>query len=355
MDDIIYAYWLASIEGVGNKTIRQLRKYCGNAVNIYHMSAGELIRLYGIGEAAASRIRDSKKTWDLDNEWEKLLSTGACFVSLEQPNYPRRLRDIYDPPYGLYYIGALPPDDAPAVGIVGARECSPYGEKLAKQTGACLGANHVSVISGMARGIDGYGHEGALSGGGRTYGVLGCGVDVVYPPEHSRLYERIVAGGGILSEYAPGTAPRPGFFPQRNRIISGLSDVVLIIEARERSGSLITADCALEQGKDVYAAPGRVGDALSAGCNHLIRQGAGILTSPEEFVQDIGVLSEKNKLPLEKSERLVYSCLDLHPKSIDEISQKTALDIVTTAEILFGMERKGLVREVWQNHYISAN
>jgi DNA processing protein len=319
------------------------------------MSAGELIRLYGIGEAAASRIRDSKKTWDLDKEWEKLLSAGVCFVSLEQPNYPRRLRDIYDPPYGLYYIGALPPDDAPAVGIVGARECSPYGEKLAKQTGACLGANHVSVISGMARGIDGFGHEGALSGGGRTYGVLGCGVDVVYPPEHGRLYARFVAGGGILSEYAPGTAPRPGFFPQRNRIISGLSDVVLIIEARERSGSLITADCALEQGKDVYAAPGRVGDALSAGCNHLIRQGAGILTSPEEFVQDIGVLSEKNKLPLEKSERLVYSCLDLHPKSIDEISQKTALDIVTTAEILFGMERKGLVREVWQNHYISAN
>jgi DNA processing protein len=355
MEDIIYAYWLANISGVGNKTIRQLRKYCGNAANIYHMSAGELTRLYGINEAAASRIRDSKKHWDIDREWDVFLSTGAHFISLEQPGYPRRLRNIYDPPYGLYYIGELPPDDAPAVGIVGARECSGYGKNLAKRTASCLGANHVSIISGMARGIDGCGHEGALSGGGKTYGVLGCGVDVVYPPEHGRLYERIAAHGGIISEYPPGTQPRPGYFPQRNRIISALSDVLLIIEARARSGSLITADCALEQGRDVYAAPGRVGDALSEGCNRLIRQGAGILVSPEDLLAELGVLSEKNKFPLEKSERLVYSCLDLHPKSIDEISQKTALDIVTTAEILFAMERKGLVREAWQNHYISAN
>jgi DNA processing protein len=277
---------------------------------------------------------------------------------MEQPSYPQRLRHIYDPPYGLYYMGELPDERAPAAAIVGARACSPYGKKLAGRIGSCLGANGVSIISGMARGIDGYGHEGALEGGGKTYGVLGCGVDVVYPPEHGRLYEEIVSHGGILSEYAPGMPPKPGYFPQRNRIISALSDVVLIIEAREKSGSLITADCALEQGKDVYAAPGRVGDPLSAGCNRLIRQGAGIILSPEELLTDLGILSAKstkNYFPLEKSERLVYSCLDLHPKSIDEISRKTASDIVTTAGILYEMERKGLVREVWQNHYISVN
>ena len=353
--DILYAYWLANISGVGSKTIHQLYKYCGSAKAIYHMTGRELQKLYGITENAAARISDAKKKWDLDHEWEQLTRRGVSFVSLEQRTYPRRLRHLYDPPYGLYYIGQLPPDDLPSAGVVGARSCSGYGKQMARRIGKCLGANDVSVISGLARGIDGYGHEGALEGGGRTYAVLGCGVNVVYPAEHGPLYERIAAHGGILSEYPPDMPPAPGYFPMRNRIIAGLSDALIIIEAKEKSGSLITADCALEQGKDVYAVPGRITDPVSAGCNHLIRQGAGILLSPEEVVSELGLLSEKNKLTLEKSQRLVYSCLDLHPKSMEEISRETALDPVTLAQILDALEERGLVQETWKNHYISVN
>ncbi|MGN0345645.1 MAG: DNA-processing protein DprA [Lachnospiraceae bacterium] len=355
MEDLIYSYWLANISGIGTKTIHQLYKYCGSAKAVWHLSGSELKKLYGITEEAAVRISRSKTKWDPDKEWDKLLERGISFVSMEQGGYPRRLREIYDPPYGLYYIGKLPPEEAPSVGIVGGRACSRYGKDIAKRSGKCLAANGVSIISGMARGIDSYGHEGAMDGGGSTFAILGCGVNIVYPPEHAALYERIAANGGILSEYPPDMPPRPGFFPMRNRIIAGLSDLLLIIEAKEKSGSLITADCALEQGKDIYAAPGRIGDPLSAGCNRLIRQGAGILLSPEELVGELGFLPEKNKLPLEKSERLVYSCLDLHPKSMEKISEETALDIVTLAELLFALEEKGLVQEAWQNHYISVN
>ncbi len=353
--DILYAYWLANISGIGAKTIHQLYKYCGSAKHIYEMGATELSRLYKITEDVAMRISNAKKSWDLYGQWEQLMSRGISFVSLEQENYPARLRHLYDPPYGLYYIGSLPPDDLPSAGIVGARGCSPYGKQMALDIGRCLGANHVSVISGLARGIDGFGHQGALDGGGRTYGVLGCGVNVVYPPQHAALYEEITAHGGILSEYPPDMAPLPGFFPMRNRLISGLSDALIVIEAREKSGSLITADCALEQGKDVYAVPGRMNDPLSYGCNHLIRQGAGILLSPEEVVGELGLLSEKNKLPLEKSQRLVYSCLNLHPKSMEKIATETGLEPELLFSLLEELEDRGLVKEAWQNHYISVS
>lgn len=355
MEDIVYSYWLANISGVGSRTIRQLYKYCGSAKTIYHLSGSELKKLYGVSERAAERIYDSKRSWDVDREWDKLQERGISFLSMEQAAYPGRLREIYDPPYGIYYIGALPSEKQRTAGIVGARDCSAYGKKAALRVGKCLAANGMAIISGMARGIDGYGHEGALGGGGKTYAVLGCGVNVVYPQEQRLLYERIVQNGGVISEYPPDMQPKPGFFPARNRIISALSDVVIIIEAKEKSGSLITADCALDQGKDIYAVPGRMDDALSAGCNRLIRQGAGILLSPDDLVSELSLLPGKNKLPLEKSERLVYSCLGLHPKSIEEISEETALDFVTITELLFGMEEKGLVREAWQNHYISVN
>lgn len=355
MENMIYSYWLANISGVGIRTIHQLYKYCGSAKAIYYMSGRDLRKLHGIKESAAQRICESRKSWDLEKEWDKLQRSGISFLSIEQETYPDRLRDIYDPPYGIYYIGGLPSEMQPTAGIVGSRVCSAYGKNAALRIGKCLAANGAAIISGMARGIDGYGHEGALNGGGKTYAVLGCGVDVVYPSEHRLLYERIAQNGGIISEYPPGMQPKPGFFPVRNRIISAFSDVLIIIEAKEKSGSLITADCALEQGKDIYAVPGRMDDPFSAGTNRLIRQGAGILLSPEDLVSELTFLPEKNKLPLEKSERLVYSCLDFHPKSMEEISEETALDFVTLAEILFRMAEKGLVQEVWQNHYISVN
>ncbi len=355
MGDIIYAYWLANIPGVGQKTIRQLCKYCGSAENVWHTSGSELKRIYGVGEDAAERVCSSRRSWDPKARWDELADRGISFISIEQENYPRRLRCIYDPPFGLYYIGGLPPDDAPSAGIVGARSCTNYGRDSARSLGKCLAGAGVSVISGLARGIDAHGHEGALDAGGRTFAMLGCGVNVVYPPEHARLYEQVAASGGILSEYPPDTPPRPGFFPMRNRIISAFSDVLAVIEAREKSGSLITADLALDQGKDVYALPGRTSDALSAGCNRLIRQGAGILLSPGDLLMDMGLLDKKSELPLEMSQSLVYSRIGLHPISMEKLCEQTNLDPADLAEILFELEDKGLVREVWQNHYASVN
>ena len=206
-----------------------------------------------------------------------------CF----ETGFPARLKEHTGMPKQLYFLGKLPPD-APSVAIVGARRCTAYGRAKARELGQYLAEHGVAVISGLADGIDGYAHEGALAGGGRTYAVLGSGPDICYPRSHCGLYEAILGqDGGILSEYSPGTPPLPGHFPARNRIISALSDLVVVVEARRRSGSLITADFALEQGKTVLAFPGRQGDPLSEGTNMLIAQGAGIVSSYEAVLWEV--------------------------------------------------------------------
>ena len=215
------------------------------------------------------------------------------------------------------------------------------------------------VLSGMARGIDAYGHIGALKAGGNTYAVLGCGVNICYPRTNQKLYEDILSHGGIISEYPPETEPIAQLFPARNRIISALSDVVVIVEAKERSGSLITADFALEQGKDIYAVPGRVTDSLSMGCNNLIRQGAGIINSVEDFVKDLELYAcndttqeNFNKLLLEKDESLVYACLSLRPKSMEELLKKTGFARPQIADILQRLIQKDFITESFKNYYI---
>jgi len=218
------------------------------------------------------------------------MQTGMDKVRMlrqQDGEYPGRLKKIPDPPKTLYVMGGLPKEHIPAVAVIGARDCSEYGKYIATSLGAALGRNGIQVISGMARGIDGIGQEAALDAGGSSFAVLGCGVDVCYPANNRRLYEKLQTGGGILSEYPPGTPPRAGNFPPRNRIVSGLSDAVVVVEAREKSGTLITVDMALEQGREVYVVPGRVTDPLSCGCNRLLRSGAGIFLDAEEFMEEL--------------------------------------------------------------------
>ena len=224
-----------------------------------------------------------------------------------------------------------------------------------------LGQNHIGVISGMARGVDAHGHWGAIEGGGRTYAVLGCGIDICYPASNYELYGQIAAQGGVMSEYPPGTEPNPGLFPMRNRIISGVSDIVVVVEAKVKSGSLITADYALEQGKDIYAVPGRISDSLSGGCNRLIRQGAGMILSAEDFVRDLDVFVEKlstkdtfAKNALEKEELLVYSVLDLQPKNMEELMKATDMSVTQLTGILSTLLSKGFAEEVFKNYYIGT-
>ena len=216
--------------------------------------------------------------------------------------YPKRLREIPNPPKELYVLGRVPEEQIPTVAIIGARDCSEYGKYVASCLGAALGRNGIQVVSGMARGIDGIGQEAALDSGGSSFAVLGCGVDICNPAGNRRLYEKLRTGGGILSEYPPGTPPLPRHFPPRNRIVSGLSDAVVVVEAREKSGTLITVDMALEQGREVYVVPGRVTDPLSRGCNRLLKLGAGLLLEQGEFVEELRVICEKKGLRVEEKE-----------------------------------------------------
>ena len=232
---------------------------------------------------------------------------------------------------------------------------------MARQFSEVLAAEGVQIISGMARGIDGISQKSALAAGGKTFAILGCGVDVCYPSEHRRIYNEIQEQGGVISEQTLGSQPLAQFFPARNRLISGLADVVLVIEAKERSGSLITADMALEQGKDVFALPGPVNSQLSKGCHELIRQGAGILLSPEDLLNEMGILYknknrnfEENKILLETDENMVYSCLDFEPKNLGQISMITNLTIPVLLNVLFDLELKGYIQEVSKNYYVKV-
>lgn len=229
---------------------------------------------------------------------------GIHMVERGERDYPARLLEIPDPPERLYVLGRLPEEKVPSVAIIGARECSEYGSYVAARLGECMGRNGIQVISGMARGIDGIGQTAALDVGGSSFAVLGSGVDVCYPVRNRRLYERLRERGGVLSEYPPGTPALSRNFPPRNRIVSGLADAVVVVEAREKSGTLITVDMALEQGKEVYAVPGRVTDALSSGCNRLVKLGAAMLLDPEELAEELrGICGRRDLAVRERVQR----------------------------------------------------
>lgn len=365
-----YEYWLASLPLLSDKKKYMLREYFGSGEALFYIEETKLKGIRFLNENETNTIIQAKRTSDPMQQFTELKKREIHFVPHFTKEFPGRLQVIPDPPYSLYVKGALPMEGQKAVAIVGARKCTPYGEKYAMEFGALLAKKQIAVISGLARGVDGFSHRGALMGEGMTYGVLGCGVDICYPREHIGLYMDILEqGGGVFSEFPPGTPPLPQNFPRRNRIISGLADVVLVMEAREKSGSLITADLALEQGKDVYALPGPINSSLSRGCNQLIAQGAGILCSPDMLLEEMGVLEErneeksnsmgrrkmdKNEKVLESLEKLVYAKLALFPKSLEQLMEETQLPAKELLGILGSLELKGYVREISKNHYIGV-
>jgi len=308
-----YLCWLAGIRGIGRAKKYALLRAAGEtslfniffsvgaaafgqdpglaARLLYTAPEKELRFLWG---EAGANAQGSREGWqallqarrqDPDRVVEELAHAGISFIGAPEEGFPQKLKEIPDPPFGIYYKGSMPSGEEPAAAVIGARLASGYGREQARRFGRRIGARGIAVISGMARGIDGIAQKAALDAGGKSYAVLGCGVDICYPEENRELYERLQQQGGVLSEYPPGMQPIARLFPPRNRIISGLADLVLVIEARKRSGTLITVDMALEQGREVYALPGRVSDALSDGCNRLIRQGAGPATCPEDILE----------------------------------------------------------------------
>lgn len=354
-----YEYWFANLK-ISGKRKREIRQVLNSAEELYYIEE-TLFKEFGITDEEGQIIVESKKGWNLNDEFCKLEDKNIQFITIFDLAYPKRLMEIASPPYALYVKGKVPDDNLKTVAIVGARECSPYGEIMARDFAKALASRGIQIISGMARGVDSAGQNGALEVGGQSFGVLGCGVDICYPREKIGLYMELQQQGGVISEFPPGTCPLPKHFPARNRIISGLSDIVLVIEAKEKSGSLITADMALEQGKDVYALPGPVNSRLSRGCNELIKQGAGILLSPEELLTDIGILSEKHeekneqiKILLETQEKLVYSCLGFQPQNLDQLISVTKLAVAELLDILMSLELRGLIKEISKNYYVRS-
>ncbi|MCI8326251.1 MAG: DNA-protecting protein DprA [Lachnospiraceae bacterium] len=352
-----YDYWLDNT-GLSNAKKRALIKEFGTAENVYCQKTEEYRKIAGWKDTDTKKIKEAKESKRIERMWENMEQAGIQFLSQCEKNYPEKLKKIRQPPFGLYYIGGLPKEEKVAA-IIGARRCSEYGYYMAKKLGEALAGNGISVISGMAEGIDAAGHKGALQGEGKTYGVLGCGVDICYPAQNRELYETLQKAGGVLSELPPGTPPKPYFFPMRNRMISGLADIVIVVEAKRKSGSLITVDYALEQGKEIYAVPGRATDALSYGCNNLIHQGAGIVLSVEEFLEELEIVKivrqkkHKNReLCLAKEESLVYSCLSVEPKEVEQILRETSLDLSSVAGILFRLQTMGVVKESFRRYYI---
>lgn len=285
--------------------------------------------------------------------------TDYKIIKKGDSEYPEKLLKIKGAPEKIYIRGKLPDPKKKTVAIVGARNCTDYGLTLAKTISRILSLNDVQVISGLAMGIDTAGHLGALEVEKPTFAVLGCGVDICFPSHNSNIYNRILDfGGGILAEVDIGTPPLPHNFPLRNRIISGFADVVVVVEARDKSGSLITADFALEQGKTIFACPGRVGDSLSRGTNNLIKQGAYILTSADDILEYLGLIVdgilpkvEKDIKTLDYFEKIVYDALSVETLHIDQIVEKTKMPVSKCLNTIMSLELNGFVETSINNYY----
>ena len=371
-----YAYFLCSIPGIGGVRAGRLLERFGTPQAVYE--AGRDGWAECVSESLAAAMEQQKQSGEWERQYEQMTEKEIHFLLREDPGFPQRLAEIPDAPYGIFYRGKLPEEARPAVAVIGARECSEYGRYVAEELGRYLGRMGIQVISGMARGIDGISQQAALSAGGTSYGVLGCGVDICYPVQNRKLYENLLQKGGLLSTYMPGTNPLPRYFPPRNRIVSGLSDALIVIEARQKSGTLITVDMALEQGKDVYVVPGRITDRLSDGCNRLLTQGAGVFLSPESFAEEfLGAWEEKQGISLTKSGEKtrrdrkpekkclkdpldkIWGILEPVPKNPETILRELwekgeLLDIASLNRGLMELELLGYARQNSPGHFSSS-
>ncbi len=350
-------YWLALslIPGIGSTLMRRLLDRFKTPEAVFHAPRKELLKIEGLGERVAEEIRKGPLEKVAQRELYLLRELGGRIVTLKDEEYPKRLRDIYDPPALLYMRGELKKEDDFAVAIVGSRKATPYGRWFTEKVSQDLARYGVTIVSGMARGIDSLAHWGAIAGRGRTIAVLGCGVDVIYPSENRNLFAKIIDHGAILSEFPMGSPPEGGHFPRRNRIISGLSIGVVVVQASEKSGSLITANYALEQGREVFAVPGNVGTESSRGTHRLIKEGAKLVESSEDILEEIlpqwkregeGIPKiEAPKPDLTQEERVLYELLGETPLHIDVMIRESRFDPGKVSSLLLNLEFKGLVSQ----------
>lgn len=397
MDNLFYILFAASLQNgyIGN--LIDIVRNAGGERCLYEMSKEDMESRLMLTGKMAGYIIERKALFDYENTVRIMERESIEFIRYTDKRYPKRLGRIASRPYGLFVKGNLPKDNRPSVAIVGARDCSEYGRLMAEYFGDRLAKKGINIISGMAYGVDGISQMAALDAGGKSYGILGCGVDIVYPKCNRRLYERLTKEGGLLSEYLPGTEAQAKYFPPRNRIISGLSDIILVVEARAKSGTLITVDLAIEQNKEVMVIPGRITDPLSVGCLNLMKAGASPALSIEDVTERLGSMinmtkdddsenapadeinsckDEKSEIKKKKEiikkafkaapvsnnnevkenlsddEALIFKILDYYPKNIEEISGACKISITKALAAVTGLEIKGLAKAVSQGSFI---
>lgn len=354
-------YWVGFniVRGIGPMRFRALVDHFGDLEKAWHADARELKKA-GLDRRALESLMTTRSTISLDGEMEKIERQGARVLTWDDPAYPPRLLNIYNPPPVLYVKGEILSEDQWAVAVVGTRRATVYGKEAARWIAGDLARNRVTIVSGLARGIDSEAHRAALDAGGRTIAVLGSGIDIIYPPESRRLAQAVVERGALVSEYAIGTPPEAGNFPPRNRIISGLSLGVVIVEAGERSGALITGDFALEQGREVFAVPGNIFRRKSMGTNKLIQQGAKPVLSVEDVLEELNLTMVSKQVevravvPENETEATLLEYITAEPIHVDEIGEKSGLPIAQVSSTLALMELKGMVRQVGGMNYVLA-
>jgi len=353
-------YWIGFnlVKGIGSVRFKGLLDFFGDPAVAWNAPA-DALSAAGLSPKIIENLNRIRSQVVLEKVWERMQAQGITCLTWEDENYPRHLKNIDQPPPVLYVRGELLPEDDWAVAVVGTRKVTSYGRQVAEEIATFLAHNHVTVVSGLARGVDGIAHQAALQAGGRTIAVLGSGVDHIYPPENRRLAEEIISRGALVSDYAPGTSPDGANFPPRNRIISGLSLAVVVVEAGVTSGALITATFAAEQGREVFAVPGSILAQQSKGTNRLIQDGAQPLLDAQEILQVLNLTqvteqhAARQSLPTDPTEMRVFCALGTEPLHVDEIGAQTNLPIEQVSATLAMMELKGLVRQVGGMNYVA--
>lgn len=354
-------FWVAfnNIPGIGRVRLAGLEKYFGSLEAAWHAPLGEIEKsgLDGNGVKSIAKYRPGISP---EQELEKLYAKGVQAVTCRDDAYPARLKEIYDYPPVLYVRGEIKPEDEWCVAVVGTRRVTVYGRQVTAELSSDLAANGITVVSGLARGVDTIAHRSALEAGGRTIAVFACGLDIIYPSENEKLAREIEKNGALVSEYPLGTRPRAENFPRRNRILSGLSLGVLVTEADENSGAMITARFAIEQNRDVFAVPGSILSPVSRGVNHLIQDGARLVMGYTDIMEELNLatvarqMEMRELIPDTETERLLLNELGAEPTHIDEVCRKSGLPVAEVSGTLAMMELKGMVKQVGTMNYVIA-
>lgn len=355
------AYWVGfnKVVGIGPARMRALLDQFGDAETAWQAPEREL-RAAGLDSRSLANFLQTRRTLDLDVELERLSRAGVTVLTWQCDGYPVNLRNIYDPPLVLYLKGDLLPEDDWAVALVGTRKASVYGQEVTRRLAGELARAGVTVVSGLASGVDSVAHRAAVEAGGRTLAVLGSGVDIIYPEHNRRLAQSVQEQGALISEYPLGTRPERRNFPPRNRIISGLSLGTVVVEAGARSGALITAEFALDQGRDVLAVPGSILQRTCQGSNRLIQAGAKPVLSAADVLEelDLGQIAFQAEVratvPTSPTERRILELLSSEPRHVDDLGRVAGLPAGTVASTLALLELKGLVRQVGQMSYVGV-